>query len=227
MLLPLFLFLSISCSLHKNDPAPVPPVERPCFFQTKQTIVILGSSTAEGWGASTYDSSWAGRLKAFSKPSQVINLAKGGYVTTHILPTETPSAQVDTSRNIDAALRHHPTCIIISMTTNDIANGISVSKIMENLSTVVSYAKNHGVRYVFVTTPHPRKISAEKTAQYLEYRDRVLREYADFSVNYYDPIAGKDNLTKPELLKDGLHPNDKGHSVLFYQLLNAILRIRC
>ncbi|MEZ4983685.1 MAG: SGNH/GDSL hydrolase family protein [Saprospiraceae bacterium] len=51
-------------------------------------IVVLGSSTAEGTGASSPDSSWVNRYRASLSRNtryEVVNLARGGYTTFHIL----------------------------------------------------------------------------------------------------------------------------------------------
>ena len=74
----------------------------------ENTIAILGSSTAAGVGASTYDSAFAGRYAKYLgglKPSwKLVNLAVGGYTTYHIMPTgwKRPAGRPapDTARNI-------------------------------------------------------------------------------------------------------------------------------
>ena len=58
-----------------------------CFtgFAQKQRLTILGSSTAEGLGASKKDSSWVGRLSNYYKKNQPVidtlyNLAKERFI---------------------------------------------------------------------------------------------------------------------------------------------------
>src|ERR1700761_1125063 len=55
------------------------------------TIVILGSSTAAGVGATPIDSSWARKLSATVNVNGItvanfVNLAYGGYCTYNVLP---------------------------------------------------------------------------------------------------------------------------------------------
>lgn len=170
---------------------------------------------------------WAGLLGKYVSNGSVINLAKGGYTTYHIVPSRVASPKerpdVDTSRNITAALRKHPTILIISMTTNDVANGYSVDEVMTNLKAVRQQALIAGVRQCIVTTPHPRRISAVATRKYLEQRDRILKTFGTEAVNFFDPVADSTHHFRADLLSpDGIHPNNQGHAVLFEQIRKAM-----
>lgn len=192
-----------------------------------ETIVILGSSTAEGYGASSYKYSWAGLITNRLLANRVVNLAKAGYTSYQILPsgTNNPSnrPKIDTLRNITAALKQKPTTLIISMTTNDVANGFNVDEIIKNFNVVKEKALAAGVTRVFITTSHPRKINAGATAQYMLQRDLVLKTYGASAINFFDPVADSTNLFRSELLSaDGIHPNDKGHKVLYDEIKKAL-----
>ncbi|SOD89877.1 SGNH/GDSL hydrolase family protein [Spirosoma fluviale] len=192
-----------------------------------ETIVIIGSSTAEGWGASDYKYSWAGTLSQQLPNSRVVNLARGGYTSYHLLPTNAsrPANRPvsDTLRNINAALKEKPKTLILSISSNDLVIGCSVDEIIANFNIIRSRALAAGVNRVIVTTPLPRTFSADVTAKLLLQRDAVLTNYGLLSINIFDPLAGPDNLMKPELLSaDGIHPNDKGHAVIF-KLISAFM----
>lgn len=62
-------------------------------------IVVLGSSTAEGAGASVRKNSWVSRFARYVKntdpTNEVVNLAKGGYTTCAIMPNGTPDYQTN------------------------------------------------------------------------------------------------------------------------------------
>jgi uncharacterized membrane protein len=63
------------------------------FAQDKViNIVVLGSSTAEGYGPSVYANAWVNQLRRYvqsiSNKSTVHNLAKGGYTTYHLMPND-------------------------------------------------------------------------------------------------------------------------------------------
>ncbi|MCX6216340.1 SGNH/GDSL hydrolase family protein [Spirosoma sp.] len=184
------------------------------------TIVIIGSSTAAGWGASDYKYSWAGRLTQQLANSRVVNLAKGGYTSYQLLPTNATHPanrpEPDTLRNLNAALKEKPTTLILSISSNDLIIGCSVEEIIANFNTIRSKALAAGVAHVIITTPLPRNYSAEVTANLLLQRDQVMKTYGSSAVNIFDPLANTQHLTKPELLsEDGIHPNDTGHEVIF------------
>ncbi|MEZ4985681.1 MAG: hypothetical protein R2795_11700 [Saprospiraceae bacterium] len=55
---------------------------------------------------------------------EVINLAKGGYTSYHIMPDDFPvppryGVLPDTLRNITHGMAYHPDCVIVNMPSND------------------------------------------------------------------------------------------------------------
>lgn len=228
----LIVFALLFTSCHKlAEPQPSNSDREAPARRSIPLIVILGSSTASGSGASSYNSSWAGQLKAYyARKMPVINLAKPGYTTYQILPTNIIQTAnrpaVDTTRNITAALAKKPTILIISMTTNDVGSGYQVNELISNLKTVRESAIANGVKQIYITTSHPRKISSAATAKYIEQRDRIISIYGKYAINFFDPVADSTNLFKAELLSsDGIHPNDNGHKVLFDQVRNALKQL--
>lgn len=114
--------------------------------------------------------------------------------------------------------------LIISMTTNDVANGFGVNELIANINLIRSKALAAGVEQVIITTSHPRKINATTTKNYMLQRDQVLKTFGLAAVNFFDPVADADNLFKAELLsEDGIHPNDKGHKVLYEEMKKVII----
>jgi lysophospholipase L1-like esterase len=135
--------------------------------QTMMKIVILGSSTAEGVGPSHPDSAWVARYRAYfsqmSSPVEVINLAKGGYTTYHIMPTGNVPPQgrsyPDTLRNINRAIgAKDADAVIINLPSNDAANNYSVEDQLANYDAILAYAANASVP-VWITTTQPRNLS--------------------------------------------------------------------
>src|ERR1700757_4532698 len=85
-LLPLLLLLAISCfsACSKFSDGPTPKPQGPAL------VVILGSSTAAGEGATPIDSAWAYRIQGVvnqnGTKAKFINLAVGGYTTYQAMP---------------------------------------------------------------------------------------------------------------------------------------------
>ncbi len=97
----------------------------------KLNIVVLGSSTAEGYNLVDKSYSFVGLLSSYMNTtypgSTVTNLGKGGYTTYHVLPDGTSATAnrppVDPERNITKALSLNPDLIVISLPSNDLAGG--------------------------------------------------------------------------------------------------------
>lgn len=223
------LLITVLAACHKA--ASVDPQPTQTFTPVKEAeqsplVVILGSSTASGYGASDYKHAWAGLFSAYLNKGKIINLAKPGYTTYHILPSEqdypiSNRPNVDTLRNITAALKLHPTVMIISMTTNDVANGYSVNEVMQNLHIVRQTAFDNGVKRILITTSMPRRLSTVATERWLEQRDRTVQAYQQDAVNFFDPLADKKNQFNDDLTKDGVHPNNDGHQLLYQQIIKT------
>lgn len=238
----LFLGLIIACAAcRKADNAPAPvksdtvrniqksqvdtiptPVAKP--DTTTKVIVVLGSSTAAGWGPSKPDSSWVNRLqKRFDtdkKKARIINLALGGFTTYQMMPNgfNTPSGrpQPDINRNVTKALLLHPDMILINMPTNDIANNYSDEEIMANFQTVVKLIADSKTDYILTGT-QPRNFAWPDQCQHLKTLDDKLVSTFKGHVN---SILTKLSTPAYTILDkysagDGVHLNDKGHAVIY------------
>lgn len=188
-------------------------------------IVVLGSSTAYGAGASPIDSSWVGLFHKymFQKNTRfsVINLARGGYTTYHILPTGTSvppgvTIQIDTVRNMTKALSYNPTAIIINMPSNDAANNFGVSQQMDNLTLLNNVAQNLGIA-VWISTTQPRNFNnpAQIQIQY-DVRDAILNQFGLFAIDFWNGVADTNGfILNAYDVGDGIHLNNAGHRLLF------------
>jgi lysophospholipase L1-like esterase len=190
-------------------------------------VVIVGSSTAGGAGASTYSKSWVGQESAYLAQTgrKVVNLAKGGYTTYEALPTgrAVPSGRPapDTARNITAALALKPSVIILNMPTNDTANSYSLSESKTNFSVIASTARNVGVP-IYITTTQPRNLTEAKRARLVELRNWITTTYNTRSINFWTDLANTDGTIKNEVSAgDGIHVNDKGHAYLYQRVRSS------
>jgi hypothetical protein len=209
----------------------------------QKTIVVLGSSTAEGFGASPHfpyppDSSWVKMMAAaYNKnpndglDTTVINLAKGGYTTYHILPSNTtppPNRPLpDTDRNITKALSYNPDVIIINMPSNDISTGFQKPEIMANWRQLFTIGMNNGIN-TFITTTQPRDFSPNLVM--MEYqkdlRDSVMNVFGNFAINFWDDLVSTNppNDIRPEVAYgDGIHINNLGHRLVYQRVMAKFL----
>jgi len=196
----------------------------PCTQDTAFHIVVLGSSTAAGTGASPADSSWVNRyrahLQSINPSNQVTNLAVGGFTTYRILPTGFPTPTnrpaVDTNRNITAGLALNPDAIIVNLPSNDVSSGFTVAEQLENFDTLWNEAQLAGVpMWICTTQPknygNPARIQAQQ-----DVRDSIWARYSPFVLDFWNGLADSTNQIDPFYDSgDGTHLNNSGHYLLF------------
>lgn len=193
------------------------------------TIVVLGSSTAYGSGASPIDSSWVNRykraLKEITSDYNVVNLALGGYTTFQILPTGTSmpdgvSESIDTERNITKAMTYNPYAIIINMPSNDATKNYGVDLQLANYETIVELANASGIQ-VWIATTQPRNFTNPAQVQIqVDMKDTLMAIYGDNCIDFWTGVAtetGWINTTYDS--GDGVHLNNAGHRLLFQRVL--------
>ncbi len=195
-------------------------------------IVVLGSSTSAGTGASTPDSAWVNRYRnhLYQRDTDfmVTNLAQGGFTTYNILPTGTPiptgvNQMINQLRNITRALSFHPDAIIINMPSNDAANSYPVADQLANYDLILAAADTIPV---WVTTPQPRDFGGDsvRVQIQLDLLDSTYARFQDFAIDFWTDIANSSN--EPDSAYDsgdGIHLNDAGHKILFERVIGAAI----
>lgn len=185
----------------------------------RYTIVVVGSSTAEGYGIKPKDSCWVNRFAHSLGPEVAVrNISKTGYSTYEVMPTGTRKAgrpEPDTERNITKALSFHPDAIIINLPTNDAAAGYSLEEQQANFRTIIQAATDQQIP-VWVTTTQPRTNTFGHPRNTLpQMRDWLLATYGNKVINFWEPFANPDNTINKQYDQDGIHLNIPGHRILF------------
>lgn len=195
-------------------------------------VVVIGSSTAEGTGASTPDSAWVYRFRnavyVNDTRHDVINLAKGGYSTYRLLPTGSTAGasvgiDVDTERNITKALSLNPAGIIINLPSNDAANNFPVKDQLANFDAMVSEAEKQNVP-VWVCTTQPRNFASAAQIQIQkDVRDSIFAIYGDYALDFWNGIAQENgHILEKFDSGDGVHLNDQGHRLLYQRVMQKM-----
>ncbi len=195
-----------------------------------KVIVILGSSTAAGVGASTYDSAFAGRythyIAALNNGWKVINLSVGGFTTYQLLPTgsEIPTGRPssDTAHNLTKAMTYHPDILFICLGSNDFANNYSTAEINANFDSLTTRAIASGMK-VWVSTPLPRNtLDSASHVKLFTLRDRILEKYKPRVFNFYDSLGDASGKYIPIFNSgDGVHTNNHGHFLLYQRIVTS------
>jgi lysophospholipase L1-like esterase len=216
---------------------------------TKRTIVVMGSSSAYGWRATCPDSTWVNRLQKdlhfYNRGDTVIDIAYPGNTTYICLPTGAshPAYAPDSNPdyNVTKALSLNPTFVIISLPTNDIADGYSNSETLANYTTITDMLDAAHVPYILTGT-QPRDLATDPGS--LSNGGLTPAEQADLgtfngllSAQYpanstYHTAIVNNFLTllsvsstnyeiKPSIgYGDGIHYVDPGHRIVYNTFLN-------
>lgn len=189
-------------------------------------IVILGSSTAEGVGPKTKDSTWVNLLRKYlqekAPQSTVTNLAVGGFTSYRILPSDADvpflRPKPDAAHNISQALALQPDMIIINMPSNDINAGYSLKEYQRNLDAVMKLARQQHVT-CYITTTQPRNTEEAKRKQLIAMRDYIIRHYPNNYIDCWEGLSAPDGSLLPQYNSgDGVHLNGLGHQLMFERI---------
>ncbi len=195
-------------------------------------IVILGSSTAYGTGASTYDSSWVGKYQQYLKNknslNEVVNLAIPGVTTYNNLRPDyytAPAGRPSTiyGNNITAAINMNPDAIIINMPSNDAVNYYTLDEQKENVEATIYLADSANIP-VWITTSQPRNnLNEEQMALLTGFRDWVLTRFGNKSVDFWNNVANTNGSIADYYDYDAVHVNNFGHELFFSRMKAACI----
>ncbi len=194
-------------------------------------VVVLGSSTSVGTGASPTSNSYVALLRSYLQTSvnagcQVINLAVGATTTYNIQPSSfTPPSPftVDPAKNIEAAVVANPDAILINFPSNDAANSIPIETQKANFTRVVDYATDHNVP-VWITSTQPRdNFSQAQRNMLIEMRDWLQVTFGNKYIDFWTGLAQPDGRIEPAYNYDNIHLNNAGHAILFDRVKNSSL----
>ena len=216
-----FLLLSLGCISNKQYSKP---------GKSPLKIVVIGSSTAYGTGPKTIDSAWVNVLRKYEKnvnvKNEVINIAKGGYTTYHLLPnnfhTLSERPKPDTLRNITKALSFNPDIVIINLPSNDAAYGYSVEEQMTNFSIMSDKCIDRKIK-VLICSAQPRNFNRDKIVKQIKLNAELYKKYKSYIVDFWSELSNQDGTINPKYSSgDGVHLNGKGHKILVERIVKKL-----
>ena len=208
------------------------------------TIVVLGSSTSFGTGASHQDSSYVGRYSRFladsvNKDCVIYNLALSGYTSYQIQasgfipPKKRWKHQPDTLRNITHALSLRPDAILLNFPSNDAGCNFTLQEQKDNFKRVTELADSAGIPY-WITSTQPRNFTGDPLANQkklllTEMKTILMETYPENYIDFYEGLQSSNGNILPQYNSgDDIHLNDLGHQLLFTRLKNkGIHRLLC
>jgi hypothetical protein len=199
-----------------------------------QVLGIIGSSTAAGEGATTFDSSWVARTVLYYRNlgelTSYHDIAISGTTTwtgmpsSFVPPTGNPQPpSPDPTANVTRILQLGSNVVVVGYPTNDIVFGYTLTQYLSNLRTIYDSVLKAG-KVCYITTTQPRNdIPANVRQVLLVGRDSILNEFPQRSLNFWDPVV--DPATLGILTQysagDGIHLNNAGHAVIALVAENA------
>jgi len=200
------------------------------FTIADKVIVVIGSSTSAGTGASTLDSAWVWRYRRYVKSqdpkTMVVNLAVGGYTTYDLMASDfvPPSGRPTpkTAANITMALTYKPNAIIVNLPSNDANMGFPISEQMSNYAAMYQLAGKANAK-MWITTSQPRYFTdLAKRALLTGAKDSILSVYKSQAIDVWTGLAAADATILPQYGSgDGVHLNDLGHKFIYDKVVAA------
>lgn len=200
------------------------------FVNPPMTIVVLGSSTAEGIGTWPRDSAWVNRfrvyVKQFNPENEVINLGKGGFSTYNILPTPDESIRnrpyPDSTRNFTKALEYKPDGIIINLPSNDVASGYSMEEQLDNFRKFAQIAEENNIELWVCTTQARNFPKARDRQEQRDLVDSLQSMFHNYSIDFWSDFGDDDyRILKQYDSGDGCHMNNGAHKILLERVIEA------
>lgn len=192
------------------------------FAQKK--IVVLGSSTAAGGGASNYSNSWVGKLTTYlqslNPQNIVINLGVGGYTTGSVMPTGCGCGEVSTN-NITQAFTHNPDVIIVNLPSNDASFGVPFATTMARFRLLRDLSISRGIEF-WLTTSQGRNESQSIRQVLIDTRDSIIAQFPNRFIDFWTTVVNPDGTINNTYNVDGIHVNDLAHEIYFQRSKIAI-----
>ncbi len=177
-------------------------------------VVFFGDSITDGW-----------RLNEYFTGRDFVNRGISGQTTLQMV-----------GRFLQDVVALKPKAVLILAGTNDIAQGIRVSAVEDNLTAMGELAKASGIKPVFasvlpvsdyhkdvdvrfeVTRTRPLSMIRQINSWLQEYCRKEGFTYVD----YFAAMADANGLMPADMADDGLHPNSKGYRVMAPLALDAV-----
>jgi lysophospholipase L1-like esterase len=181
-----------------NQKLPAPTAGRP-------RVVFLGDSITDGW-----------RLNEYFSDRDFVNRGISGQITGEML-----------GRFKADVIDLKPAAVLILAGTNDLARGVNVAAVENNLSMMADLAEKHDIKLVLASV---LPVSAARGEQRPPLLIRTLNDWMKSAcaqrgctyLDYHTALVDKSGLLTADLADDGLHPNSKGYRMMAPLALDAI-----
>lgn len=177
-------------------------------------VVFLGDSITDGW-----------RLNEYYPGRDFVNRGISGQITGEML-----------GRMKADVIDLRPTAVILLAGTNDLARGVSLQTIQNNISMIADLADKHNIKVLLASilpvsdyhkgaNPSYERTPGRPPAQILamnQWIQQFCKARGYRYVDYFQAMVDQTGMIKAEYADDGLHPNSLGYRVMAPVALAAI-----
>lgn len=181
----------------------------------KPRVVFLGDSITDAWRLNEY----------YGNDRDFVNRGISGQITGEML-----------GRMKADVIDLKPRFMIVLAGTNDIARGVALNAIENNLSMIADLAEVHHIQPLFASVLPISDYHKDVRPQYLRSAERPPAKILELNswlktfceqrhfryVDYYAALVDQSGFLQADLADDGLHPNGKGYRVMAPIALEAI-----
>lgn len=161
-------------------------------------VVILGDSLTAGLGLpvdEAFPAILQQRIDRTGLNYEVVNAGVSGDTSAGAL------------RRLDWVLSDDVRVLVVAIGANDGLRGLPVSQMKQNLSTIVSTARQRGAAVLVAGMEAPPNVGPEYASAFRQaYRDVAKQEAVPLVPFLLDGVAGQPSLNQA----DGIHPNAAG-----------------
>ncbi len=183
-------------------PAKAAPPADPALPKPRPKVVALGDSLTAGYGlveSQSYPAILQQLIDAEGYGFEVVNAGVSG---------DTSAGGV---RRLDWALDGDVKVLIRALGANDGLRGLSVQEMKQNLTTIITRARERNVVVILAGMEAPPNYGQEYATAFRQaYRDVAQREKVLFLPFLLDKVAGQSTLNQG----DGIHPNERGTRIV-------------
>lgn len=159
--------------------------------------VVLGDSTAQGIGASSFDHGWVPRLHSAlddtGRPHAVVNLSRSGALSSYVIEEQLPLLD---------QLPYEPALVTVCVGANDLMRNPHAPALVRRLETLGEHLPEGAV---MATLPTP---SFSPTGVYV---NRAIRRIAEDNGHNVAELSARILPPHRGLSADRYHPNDAGY----------------
>jgi lysophospholipase L1-like esterase len=179
-------------------------------------VVFMGDSITDGWP-----------LNEYFPDRDFVNRGISGQTTSQML-----------GRMRQDVIRLRPSAVHILAGTNDIARGVPIAAIEDNIAMMAELAHAHGIQVILASVLPVHDYGQQQNPSFAQTRQRPiekirqvnqwLQHYAKLQghtyLDYYSQMTDASGMLNADYADDGLHPNPLGYRIMAPIALEAIGR---